>query len=140
MSSNNGHSVNGHGLNGHVARPAYARNVLGGRLEPCSVDPLTGFFRDGACNTAPQDRGSHTVCARVTREFLDYIRSQGNDLITPAPQYDFPGLEPGDQWCVCAASWRQAFEAGVACPVVLEATHEDALKIVDLAELEQHRA
>lgn len=140
MSSNNGHSVNGHGLNGHAARPGYARNVLGGRLEPCSVDPMTGFFRDGACNTGPQDRGSHTVCARVTREFLEYIRSQGNDLITPAPQYDFPGLQPGDQWCVCAASWRQAFAAGKACPVVLEATHEDALKIVDLAELEQHRA
>jgi len=140
MSSNNGHSLNGHKANGHAAGQAYARNVLGGRLEPCSVDPLTGFFRDGACNTGPQDRGSHTVCARVTREFLDYIRSQGNDLITPAPQYDFPGLQPGDQWCVCAASWRQAFEAGVACPVVLEATHEDALKVVELAELEQHRA
>lgn len=140
MSSNNGHSLNGHGVNGHAAHQTHARNVLGGRLEPCSVDPLTGFFRDGACNTGPQDRGSHTVCARVTREFLDYIRSQGNDLITPAPQYDFPGLQPGDQWCVCAASWRQAFEAGVACPVVLEATHEDALKVVELAELEQHRA
>jgi uncharacterized protein (DUF2237 family) len=140
MSSTNGHHVNGHGVNGHAKLPAKARNVLGGELQPCSVDPLTGFFRDGACNTGPQDRGSHTVCARVTQEFLEYLRSQGNDLITPAPQYNFPGLQDGDQWCVCAASWRQAAEAGLACPVVLEATHEAALTIVDLADLEAHRA
>jgi len=140
MSSTNGHRVNGHGANGHAARPAKARNVLGGDLEPCSIDPLTGFFRDGACNTGPQDRGSHTVCAKVTQEFLEHLRANGNDLITPAPQYNFPGLTDGDQWCVCAASWRQAAEAGVGCPVVLEATHEAALTIVDLSDLEDHKS
>lgn len=140
MSSTNGHGANGHGLNGHAKLPKKARNVHGGELQACSVDPLTGFFRDGACNTGPQDRGSHTVCAQVTQEFLEFLQANGNDLMTPAPQYNFPGLSDGDQWCVCAASWRQAAEAGLACPVVLEATHESALNIVDLAELEKHRA
>lgn len=139
MSSTNGHRVNGHRANGHAKLPEKARNVLGGELAACSIDPLTGFFRDGACNTGPQDRGSHTVCAKVTQEFLEYLRANGNDLITAAPQYDFPGLTDGDQWCVCAASWRQAAQAGVACPVVLEATHESALTIVDLADLEEHK-
>ena len=140
MSSTNGHRVNGHGANGHAARPANARNVLGGELAPCSVDPLTGFYRDGDCNTGPQDRGSHTICARVTQEFLEYGRAQGNDLMTPAPQYGFPGLKDGDQWCVCAARWQEAFEAGVAPPVVLEATHESALRVVRLEDLETHKA
>jgi uncharacterized protein len=140
MSATNGHYVNGRGANGRAARPAKARNVLGGDLEPCSIDPITGFYRDGACNTGPQDRGSHTVCARVTREFLEFGRAQGNDLMTPAPQHGFPGLKPGDQWCVCAARWLEALEAGVAPPVVLEATHESALRVVRLEDLEAHRA
>lgn len=142
MSSSNGFPVNGHRpTNGHaVVSRRSSRNVLGGELEPCSRDPLTGFFRDGACNTGPQDVGSHTVCCRVTAEFLAFLRSNGNDLMTPMPQYNFPGLQPGDQWCVCAASWKQAFDAGVACPVVLEATHEAALEVVDLEDLEEHAA
>jgi uncharacterized protein (DUF2237 family) len=105
-------------------------NVLGTPLVPCSHDPLTGWFRDGCCNTEAADRGSHTVCAQVTREFLLFLREHGNDLITPAPEHGFPGLRPGDCWCVCAASWRQAYEAGVACPVALEKTHAKALGVV----------
>jgi len=133
-------STNGHRVNGHAALRPQPRNVLGGLLEPCSRDPLTGFYRDGSCSTGPEDRGSHTVCARMTREFLEYSRAQGNDLMTPAPQMGFPGLRPGDQWCVCAARWQEAFQAGVAPPVVLEATHEAALQVIDLADLEQHQA
>ena len=110
-------------------------NVIGTPLMSCSHDPKTGWFRDGCCNTDSRDRGSHTVCARVTKEFLEFIRSKGNDLITPAHQHGFPGLKDGDQWCVCAASWRQAYEVGKACPVVLESTHASALKIVPLEEL-----
>lgn len=117
---------------------APAKNVLGLPLQSCSQEPLTGWFRDGCCNTNAQDRGSHTVCARVTMEFLEYLAEQGNDLITPAMQYGFPGLKDGDQWCVCAASWRQAFQAGKACPVVLESTHQAALRIVPLEELMAH--
>ena len=117
---------------------APAKNVLGLPLQSCSQEPLTGWFRDGCCNTNAQDRGSHTVCARVTMEFLEYLAEQGNDLITPAMQYGFPGLRDGDQWCVCAASWRQAFKAGKACPVVLESTHQAALRIVPLEELMAH--
>jgi uncharacterized protein (DUF2237 family) len=113
-------------------------NVLGTPIQSCSRDPMTGWFRDGCCNTDERDRGSHTVCARVTREFLEFLRDRGNDLITPARQYGFPGLKPGDQWCVCAASWRQAFKEGVACPVVLESTHAAALRIVPLEELMQY--
>ena len=114
------------------------RNVLGGALRPCSMSPLTGFFRDGCCNTGPEDVGLHIVCARVTRAFLDYARSHGNDLVTPRPEYDFPGLQPGDRWCICASAWRQAYEAGVAPPVVLEATHEEALAVVPLDILREH--
>ena len=113
-------------------------NVLGTPLMSCSHDPKTGWFRDGCCNTDDRDRGSHTVCAKLTTEFLEFIRSKGNDLITPSPQYGFPGLVEGDQWCVCAASWRQAHKSGKGCPVVLEATHQAALEIVPLRELMEH--
>jgi hypothetical protein len=114
------------------------RNVLGGPLEDCSHEPLTGFFRDGCCRTGAQDRGVHAVCARVTEEFLSFSRSAGNDLSTPRPEYRFPGLKPGDRWCLCAARWKEALEAGVAPPVVLEATHASALEYVDRASLEAH--
>lgn len=113
-------------------------NVLGQPLQPCSQDPKTGWFRDGCCNTDDKDRGSHTVCARVTQEFLLFLRDQGNDLITPVPQVGFPGLKPGDQWCVVARSWLQAWQADKACPVVLESTHQAALAIVPLEALLQH--
>lgn len=115
-----------------------ARNVLGGLLQVCSVAPMTGFGRDGVCHTGPQDLGSHTVCARMTAAFLDYSLQRGNDLVTPVSEYDFPGLKPGDHWCVCATRWLEAAEAGVAPPVVLEATHERALRHVALADLEYH--
>ncbi|MFZ4482539.1 MAG: DUF2237 family protein [Chthoniobacterales bacterium] len=115
-----------------------SRNVLGGELEPCSFDPTTGFFRDGHCHTCEQDRGSHTVCAVMTAEFLAFSRTAGNDLITPMPQYDFPGLKPGDHWCLCAARWLEACEAGQAPRVVLEATNETALAIVPLELLRAH--
>ena len=113
-------------------------NVLGQPLVPCSHDPKTGWFRDGCCNTDASDRGSHTVCAHVTAEFLQHLQSRGNDLVTPAPEYGFPGLEPGDQWCVVAASWLDAQRAGKACPVVLESTHQAALQIIPLEVLMQH--
>ena len=111
------------------------KNVLGGPLQACSFDPLTGFFRTGCCETGPDDLGSHTVCARVTDEFLQYSVSQGNDLVTPRPEWRFRGLTEGDRWCVCASRWLEAYRAGVAPPVVLEATHESALKIVPLQVL-----
>jgi len=112
--------------------------VLGAELEPCSTDPLTGFFRDGCCRTGPQDLGSHTICAVVTAEFLEHQRGIGNDLSTPVPEYGFPGLVPGDRWCVTAANWARAYRAGVAAPVVLGSTHEAVLSIVPLAALEEH--
>ena len=115
-----------------------ARNVLGSPLQVCSVEPLTGFMRDGVCHTGPQDIGSHTVCAQMTETFLEYSRRQGNDLVSPVAEYDFPGLKPGDRWCVCAARWLEAAEAGVAPPVILEATHERALRKVSLADLQYH--
>jgi uncharacterized protein len=114
------------------------RNVLGGELEPCGTDPVTGFFRDGCCSTGPEDLGSHTVCAVVTAEFLSHQRRVGNDLTTPRPEYRFPGLRPGDRWCVVASRWLQAYEAGVAAPVVLAATHARALDIVPLEALKKH--
>jgi uncharacterized protein (DUF2237 family) len=114
------------------------RNVLGSELEPCGTEPLTGFYRDGCCNTGPEDRGSHTVCAVVTQEFLEHQQSIGNDLSTPMPQYRFPGLVPGDRWCVTAVNWLRAYQAGRASPVVLAATHERALEIVPLVALKQH--
>ena len=115
-----------------------ARNVFGGELESCGDDPVTGFFRDGCCNTGPEDRGSHTICAVVTAEFLEHQRGIGNDLATPLPMYGFPGLRPGDRWCVTAANWLRAFEDGAACFVVLASTHERALDIVQLAALREH--
>ena len=115
--------------------PAPSLNALGGPLVSCSHDPLTGWFRDGCCNTDERDHGSHTVCAVLTQEFLEFIQLQGNDLITPHPELGFPGLRAGDQWCVCAASWFQAYEAGVACPVKLESTHGLALEVVPLKAL-----
>ena len=114
------------------------RNVLGGPLLACSFDPLTGFFRDGCCTTGPEDLGSHTVCARVTEAFLAFSRERGNDLSTPRPEYRFRGLKPGDRWCVCAARWLEACEAGAAPPVVLEATHEAALRVVLPVRLLEH--
>jgi uncharacterized protein (DUF2237 family) len=114
------------------------RNVLGEPLEICSSDPLTGFTRSGECATGPQDSGSHTVCARMTREFLDLSLAHGNDLITPQPEYGFPGLKPGDRWCLCAARWQEALEAGAAPRVALRATHADALEVVSLADLKAH--
>ena len=113
-------------------------NVLGRPLLSCSHKPLTGWFRDGCCNTDARDRGSHTVCAVVTAEFLAYLQSTGNDLITPYPDSGFPGLKPGDQWCVCAASWLRAHEAGEGCPVKLEATHAAALSTVPLSAMMEH--
>ena len=113
-------------------------NVLGEELTSCSDNPLTGYFRDGCCNTEPADLGSHTVCVRVTREFLDYSRSVGNDLTTPHAEFGFPGLQPGDQWCLCAARWQEALDAGVAPIVVLQATHAACLRIVKLADLKRH--
>jgi uncharacterized protein (DUF2237 family) len=114
------------------------KNVLGRDLEICSVSPLTGFFRTGCCETGEEDVGSHTVCAVMTREFLLFSRRRGNDLITPAPQFGFPGLRPGDRWCLCAERWREALEAGVAPKVVLAATHEAALEVVSLEDLKRH--
>jgi uncharacterized protein (DUF2237 family) len=113
------------------------RNVLGLPIEPCSTAPLTGFFRDGCCNTGPQDRGSHTVCAVMTEAFLRYSKSAGNDLSTPMAEYGFPGLKAGDRWCLCAPRWQQAFEAGQAPRVVLAASHESALEYCKLDDLKK---
>ena len=114
------------------------RNVLGGDLEPCGVDPLTGFYRDGCCSTGAEDRGSHTICAVVTAEFLDHQRRIGNDLTTPMPEFRFPGLRPGDRWCVTALNWARAFEEGVAAPVVLAATNHAVLRLIPLSALQAH--
>ncbi len=113
-------------------------NVLGGELERCGTEPMTGFFRDGCCSTGPEDLGSHTICAVVTAEFLNHQLSIGNDLSTPRPEYRFAGLSPGDRWCVTAANWARAYDAGVAAPVVLAATNEAVLKVVPLAALREH--
>ncbi len=115
-----------------------AINILGTELAPCSYDPMTGFTRNGCCETGPMDVGSHTVCAVMTEEFLAYTRDMGNDLSTPLPEYDFPGLKPGDRWCVCASRWEQAREANVAPPVVLESTHAKALEILSKDALIAH--
>jgi uncharacterized protein (DUF2237 family) len=119
---------------GHVSE----RNVLGGELEPCGTEPMTGFYRNGCCATGPEDRGSHTICAVVTAEFLEHQRSVGNDLSTPLPAFDFPGLVPGDRWCVTALNWARALRDGAAAPVVLAATHEAVLQLVPLAALREH--
>jgi uncharacterized protein len=116
------------------------RNVLGTPLVTCGTDPLTGFYRDGCCHTGPEDRGRHVVCARVTQEFLEYSAAQGNDLVTPRPEWGFPGLKPGDAWCLCAGRWEEARRVGKAPPVVLEATHEKALDLVSLDDLKAYKA
>lgn len=114
------------------------KNVLGGELQTCGLDPLTGWFRDGTCETSPEDLGSHTICAVVTAEFLDHQKEIGNDLMTPMPMYRFPGLQPGDRWCVTARNWLRAHRDGAAAPVVLAATHELAAQIVPLEILKQY--
>ena len=116
-----------------------SKNVLGTTLVPCSYDPLTGYFRDGCCNTDTTDSGSHLICARVTQAFLEFSLARGNDLITARPAYQFQGLKPGDRWCLCANRWREAFEAGVAPQVVLESTHAKELTFMTLDKLEKHR-
>lgn len=112
-----------------------AKNVFGTELKPCSMNPLTGFYRDGCCNTGDEDFGSHTVCVILTEDFLRFSFDRGNDLITPRPEYSFPGLGPGDQWCLCAARWQEAFEADHAPNVILESTHERALEVIKLEDL-----
>lgn len=117
---------------------AEERNVLGEALEPCSMRPLTGFYRTGCCDTGPEDVGAHVVCAEVTEEFLAFSKARGNDLATPVPELGFEGLRPGDRWCLCAARWKEALDAGVAPPVVLRATHAEALQFVRIADLKRH--
>ena len=133
MSYTNGNG-NGNG-NGHAPKP---KNVLGGELESCCTDPMTGFYRDGFCRTGVDDTGRHTVCILATDEFLEFSKAAGNDLSTPMPQYAFPGLVAGDKWCLCMLRWREALNAGMAPQVYLEATHEAALTVVSLADLKSH--
>ena len=127
-----------------IGRPSFlgvmhpSVNVLGTKLESCSEDPITGWYRDGCCNTDENDRGSHTVCCVLTDDFLQFAKDMGNDLITPAPRFNFPGLKAGDSWCVCARTWLLAVNAGMGCPVDLEATHQRALDIIPLDVLETH--
>jgi len=123
-----------------VAIVTEATNVLGGKLESCCTSPMTGYYRDGKCNTGGGDYGAHTVCAQLTAEFLQFSKSRGNDLITPVPEYNFPGLKPGDCWCLCASRWKEAMDAGCAPRVVLSATHALTLEYVSLNELKQHAA
>ena len=118
--------------------PQPSLNVLGSPLKPCSLNPLTGFFRNGQCDTCADDDGCHTVCVEVTAEFLAFSRDAGNDLSTPMPDYDFPGLQPGDRWCICATRWQEALASGVSAPVSLTATHARSLEIVPLKLLQQH--
>lgn len=115
-----------------------AKNVLGTDLEVCCTSPMTGYYRDGYCHTGGQDFGMHVVCAAVTAEFLEFTKSRGNDLSTPFPEYNFPGLRPGDRWCLCAARWQEAMEAGVAPPVVLESTHVRVLEVCSLEDLKKY--
>ena len=115
-----------------------AKNVLGGKLETCCTSPITGFYRDGKCNTGGGDFGAHIICSQLTAEFLEFTKARGNDLSTPVPAFDFPGLKPGDRWCLCAARWKEALDAGVAPPVILSTTHALALEYVSLDELKQH--
>jgi uncharacterized protein (DUF2237 family) len=114
------------------------KNVLGGKLQPCSSDPVTGFYRSGCCETGPEDRGVHVVCSVMTEAFLEFSAAHGNDLSTPHPEWGFPGLGAGDRWCLCAARWAEAFAAGMAPPVVLEATHVSALEFASLDDLQAH--
>ena len=115
-----------------------AKNVLGTELQTCSIDPMTGFYRDGCCNTGAGDAGVHVVCAEMTAEFLEFSKARGNDLSTPVPMYQFPGLKPGDHWCLCAQRWQEAFEAGKAPRVKLESTHMSAIEFCDLDALKKH--
>lgn len=115
-----------------------ASNVIGGPLQCCCTDPMTGFYRDGLCRTGAGDMGAHVVCAEMTADFLDFTKAQGNDLSTPAPMYRFPGLKQGDRWCLCASRWKEAMDAGMAPKVVLDATHASALEYVSLSELKAH--
>lgn len=115
-----------------------AKNVLGGKLEPCCKFPMTGFYRDGYCRTGSEDIGRHVICIKVTKEFLAFSKESGNDLSTPQPQMDFPGLIPGDQWCLCALRWQEAFECDAAPEVILSATHESALEVVSLEDLKKY--
>ncbi|HUZ20713.1 MAG TPA: DUF2237 domain-containing protein [Acidimicrobiales bacterium] len=117
-----------------------AKNVLGGDLEPCGFDPLTGFYRDGCCNTGAEDLGVHTVCVQVSERFLTFSKDVGNDLSTPQPSFGFAGLQPGDRWCLCAPRWKEALDAGMAPSVVLEATHASSLEWVSLDDLREHAA
>jgi uncharacterized protein len=117
-----------------------ATNVLGTLLQPCGFDPVTGYYRDGCCHTGPGDRGLHTVCARMTTGFLLFSQARGNDLSTPVPEYGFPGLQPGDRWCLCIQRWQEALEAGIAPPVYLSSTHISALEFVSLEDLQAHAA
>ena len=114
------------------------RNVLGNELQGCSTDPMTGFYRDGCCRTGGEDQGLHILCAEMTAEFLEFSKSRGNDLSTPVPSFNFDGLKPGDRWCLCVTRWTEALEAGMAPPVVLEATHVSALEFADLDDLKAH--
>ncbi|MBK36953.1 MAG: hypothetical protein CME26_15665 [Gemmatimonadetes bacterium] len=114
------------------------RNVLGNELQGCSTDPMTGFYRDGCCRTGGEDQGLHILCAEMTAEFLEFSKSRGNDLSTPVPSFNFDGLKPGDRWCLCVTRWAEALEAGMAPPVVLEATHVSALEFADLDDLKAH--
>ena len=116
---------------------ANARNVLGTNLEICCGSPITGWYRNGKCETEPNDRGAHVICAEMTEEFLEFSKSRGNDLITPAPRFGFPGLKPGDRWCLCASRWKEALDAGVAPPIILQATEESALQYVSLNQLKE---
>lgn len=114
------------------------KNVFGEELESCSVSPMTGFYRDGCCRTGPEDLGMHVVCTEVTKEFLEFSKSRGNDLTTPNPEYDFPGLKPGDRWCLCALRWKEALDSGFAPPVILASTNESVLDVVSLEDLKKH--
>ncbi len=143
--TSNGHGPAGNGqaagrreTSQQVAPEGSARNLLGGPLATCGTAPVTGFYRDGCCETGPDDLGSHVVCAQVTEEFLAFTASRGNDLSSPRPMFDFPGLTPGDRWCLCASRWEEARRAGVAPPVVLAATHERAAELVDPDHLRAH--
>jgi uncharacterized protein (DUF2237 family) len=138
VSQNGYHTVHTNGKHAGGEKLSGARNVLGGKLEDCSHQPLTGFYRTGCCDTGPEDTGLHVVCAQMTAEFLHFSQARGNDLSTPVPAYGFPGLQPGDRWCLCAARWQEALQAGVAPPVYLRATHEAALQVVKLVDLKQY--
>ncbi|MGH7851420.1 MAG: DUF2237 family protein [Thermodesulfobacteriota bacterium] len=114
------------------------KNVFGEELESCSVSPMTGFYRDGCCRTGPEDLGMHVVCTEVTKEFLEFSKARGNDLSTPNPEFEFPGLKPGDRWCLCALRWKEAYDSGFAPPVILTSTHESVLEVVSLGDLKKY--